>query len=154
MDRLRRFELDLAFVIAPAGEDLEAVPVRTEALHVYAPPAAREVAADAEWALYPSGSHTRQLIDEGLRRLGVTPRVMLESGNPEVLRQVVALGLGWSVLPTAVAEGDVTAGRAARGAQVAARTLLGVRRAGAAPDARVQAFQRLALALPESALPA
>ena len=35
MDRLRRFELDLAFVIAPAGADLEAVPVRTELLHLY-----------------------------------------------------------------------------------------------------------------------
>ncbi len=153
MDRLRRFELDLAFVIAPAGEDLDAVSVRTEALHVYAPPnvtAGATEAADVEWALYPAGSHTRQLIDEGLRRLGILPRVMLESGNPEVLRQVVALGLGWSVLPAAVAEEDVAAGRAVRGDQVAERTLLGVRRVGAPPDARVQAFLRLALALPEA----
>lgn len=155
MDRLRRFELDLAFVIAPAGADLEAVAVRTEPLHIYAPPAweARPApGGEVEWALYPAGSHTRLLIDEGLRRLGITPRVMLESGNPEVLRQVVALGLGASVLPAAVAEDDVTAGRAARGAPVAERTLLGVRRAGAAPDARVQAFLRLALAVPESDL--
>jgi DNA-binding transcriptional LysR family regulator len=151
MHRLRRFELDLAFVIAPAGDDLDALPVRTEALHVYAPPVERDTAAEVEWALYPAGSHTRQLIDEGLRRLGIVPRVMLESGNPEVLRQVVALGLGCSVLPAAVAAEDVAAGRAARGAQVAERTLLGVRRAGAAPDARVQAFLRLALAVPELA---
>jgi len=67
-----------------------------------------------------------------------------------VLRQVVALGLGASVLPAAVAEDDVIAGRAVRGDQVAERTLLGVRRAGAAPDARVEAFVRLALAVPES----
>ena len=64
--------------------------------------------------------------------------------------QVVALGLGWSVLPAAVAEEDVAAGRAVRGDQVAERTLLGVRRVGAPPDARVQAFLRLALALPEA----
>ena len=148
MERLRRFELDLAFVIGPAGDDLETHPVHTEALHIYAPPAARETAAEVEWALYPAGSHTRLLIDDGLRRLGITPRVMLESGNPEVLRQVVALGLGWSVLPVAVASDDVAARRAARGQQVAERTLLGVRRVSAAPDARVEAFLRLALSLP------
>ncbi len=149
MERLRRFELDLAFVIAPAGEDLEALPVRTELLHIYAPanaPGASDDPADAEWALYPSGSHTRSLIDDGLRALGIIPRVTLESGNPEVLRQVVALGLGWSVLPGAVADEDVAAGHATRRERVAERTLLGVRRAGAAPDARVEAFLRLALA--------
>ncbi|MDA0301675.1 MAG: LysR family transcriptional regulator [Chloroflexi bacterium] len=79
MDRLRRFELDLAFVIAPAGADLEAVPVRTELLHLYAPAAVPARTDEVEWALYPAGSHTRLLIDEGLRRLGMTPRVMLES---------------------------------------------------------------------------
>ena len=146
MERLRRFDLDLAFVIAPAGDDLEAHPVRTEALHIYAPPGAPERPVEAEWALYPAGSHTRSLIDDGLRRLGITPRVMLESGNPEVLRQVVALGLGWSVLPAAVAQGDVTALRAVRREQVAERTLLGVRRAGMAADASVEAFLALALA--------
>lgn len=146
MDRLRRFELDLAFVIAPAGDDLVAVPVRTEALHVYGPPGAGPPGEDAAWALYPAGSHTRELIDEGLRRLGMTPRVMLESGNPQVLRQVVALGLGWSVLPEGVASGDLDP--AERGALVAERALLGVRRAGAAADARAEAFLRLALAVP------
>ena len=152
MERLRRFELDLAFVIAPAGEDLDAVPVRTEPLHIYAPASAAGASGapddprDAEWALYPAGSHTRSLIDDGLRALGIVPRVTLESGNPEVLRQVVALGLGWSVLPAAVADEDVEAGHATRRERVAERTLLGVRRAGAAPDARVEAFLRLALA--------
>ncbi|MEI6135920.1 MAG: LysR family transcriptional regulator [Chloroflexota bacterium] len=150
MDRLRRFELDLAFVIGPAGDDLEVHAVHTEALHIYAPLGASESPNEAAWALYPARSHTRSLIDDGLRRLGITPRVMLESSNPEVLRQVVALGLGWSVLPTAVAEGDapVTLGEhrdADRRAQVAERTLLGVRRAGASPDARVEAFLRMAL---------
>ncbi len=146
MERLRRFELDLAFVIGPAADDLDAVPVRTEPLHIYAPPGASDDPSDAEWALYPAGSHTRSLIDHGLRALGIVPRVTLESGNPEVLRQVVALGLGWSVLPGAVADEDVAAGHATRRARVAERTLLGVRRAGAAPDGRVEAFLRLALA--------
>lgn len=147
MERVRRFELDLAFVIAPAAEDLDAWPVQTEALHVYAPAgAAQSPDAGTEWALYPAGSQTRTRVDAGLRSLGITPRVTLESSNPEVLRQVVALGLGWSVLPAAVAEQGTPSLRAARRQQVAERTLLGVRRAGATPDARAEAFLRLALA--------
>lgn len=144
MARLRRFEIDLAFVIGPAGDDLVSQAVRTEPLHIYAPPSAPGPAGSAAWALYPAGSHTRSLIDDGLRRLGITPRVMLESGNPEVLRQVVVLGLGWSVLPAAVAEDAPL--RAERRERVAERTLLGIRRSGAAPDARVEAFLGLALA--------
>ncbi len=131
---------------APATPDLEAQPVLTEALHIYAPAGAEETPDRAEWALYPAGSQTRTQIDEGLRRVGITPRVTLESSNPEVLSQVVALGLGWSVLPAAVAEGGTPSLRAARREQVAERTLLGVRRAGAAPDARAEAFLRLAIA--------
>ena len=44
------------------------------------------------------------LIDAGLRERGIVPRVWLESGNPQVLRQMVLLGFGWSVLPAPVAE--------------------------------------------------
>jgi len=146
MERVRRFELDLAFVVGPATPDLDAVEVQTEQLYVYAPPGAAGGPGEAEWALYPSGSQTRARIDEGLRRLGVTPRVMLESSNPEVLRQVVALGLAWSVLPAAVAEAGGLALAQGRREAVAERTLLGVRRAGAAPDARAEAFLQLALA--------
>ena len=145
MERVRRFELDLAFVVGPAAADLEARVVLTEPLYVYAPPGATERPAAVEWALYPADSQTRVQIDEGLRRLGVTPRVMLESSNPEVLRQVVALGLGWSVLPAAVAEAGGPVFAAGRREAVAERTLLGVRRAGGAPDARAEAFLRLAL---------
>ena len=148
MERVRRFELDLAFVVGPAAADLEGRVVQTEPLYVYAPPGATDTPAAAEWALYPAGSQTRVQIDEGLRRLGVVPRVMLESSNPEVLRQVVALGLGWSVLPVAVAEAGSAVLAAGRRDAVAERTLLGVRRAAGAPDARAEAFLRLALGGP------
>ncbi|MEX2446819.1 MAG: LysR family transcriptional regulator [Dehalococcoidia bacterium] len=145
MERVRRFELDLAFVVAPADEDMVSWPVQVEALHVYAP-AGVDGPPDEEtdWALYPAGSQTRVQIDQGLRRLGIAPRVTLESSNPEVLRQVVALGLAWSVLPAAVVE-DGGAGRATQRERVAERTLVGIRRASAPPDARVDAFLRLAL---------
>lgn len=137
VERLQRYELDLAFVVAPVAGDFDAVEVGREPLHVYAPAEDGREPEDVEWVLYPEGSHTRQQIDEGLARLGIIPRVTLESHNPQVLRQMVELGLGWTVLPPAVA-GD--GGRLRQGRQVALRTLLGVRRKGAPPDPRAEAF--------------
>ena len=147
MRRLRGFELDLVFAVGPPDDDSEGVEVDREPLHLYAPPGAqadpRNPATD--WALYPTGSRTRAAVDEGLARLGIRPRVMLESGNPEVLRQMVVLGLGWSVLPRAVAERG-TGPRLERGAQVGERRLFGIRRWGAPPNPRSDAFLELAAA--------
>jgi len=137
VDRLRRYELDLAFVVGPAPDEFEATEVGREPLFIYSPADDERNPEDAEWVLYPTYSHTRAQIDEGLARLGVVPRVTLESHNPQVLRQMVELGFGWSVLPPAVA-GD--GGRLRQGRQVAVRTLLGLRRRGAAPDPRAEAF--------------
>lgn len=144
--QLRAFEFDLVFAIGPAEADLAGVEVQREPLHVYAPPGAddpQHPPADAEWALYEPGSRTRALIDAGLAGLEIRPRVMLESGNPDVLRQMVVLGLGWSVLPAAVAEGHDAALRGRRGPLVAERALYALWRASAPPHARAQAFLRL-----------
>ena len=76
-----------------------------EPLYVYAPPDTEEAPDQGEWALYPQGRRTRLLIDEsGFALRGLRPRVTLESDNPAVLRQMVALGLCWSVLPAEIAE--------------------------------------------------
>lgn len=141
IDRLRRYELDLAFVVAPVPESLVAVEVGREPLHIYAPAGAPLDPAEAQWVLYSEGSHTRAQIDEGLARLGIVPNVTLESHNPEVLRQMVALGLGWSVLPPAVARDD---DRLVRREAVAERVLLGVRRASSLEDPRATAFLAVA----------
>lgn len=144
VERLRRYDLDLAFVVAPVAAGLDAVEVGREPLHVYAPAGHGGDERDpreAEWVLYPVGSHTRQQIDEGLARLGVVPMVTLESHNPEVLRQMVALGLGWSVLPPAVVGEDP---RLEQREQVAERVLMGVRRPGSVGDPRVDAFLAVA----------
>ena len=147
---LRAFELDVVFAIGPADADLDGVEVLREPLHLYAPPGAVDASAppaDAEWALYEPGSRTRALIDAGLARLGVRPRLSLESANPQVLRQMVELGLGWSVLPPGVAEGDGAhlAGGGRRGPRVAERVLVAMRRASAPADPRVDALLRLAV---------
>jgi DNA-binding transcriptional LysR family regulator len=142
--RLRAFDLDLVFVVGPPDEDLHADEVSREALYLYAPPGQHPDAldADADWVLYPEGSRTRAVINEGLARLGIRARVTLESHNPEVLRQMVALGLGWSVLPLTVAEDEGALG-GGRGPQVAERALVGLRRS--ADNPRAEAFLQLAL---------
>lgn len=143
---LVRFDIDLAFVI----DDDEAKPeivrdrLADEALYMYAPPGDRSDAAKADWVLYPPGSHTRDRIDEGLLARGIDPRVRLESGNPQVLRQMVALGFGWSVLPAAVAEAPPHPLRRKRGGAVAVRTLCVARRRHAPEDPRVDSFLALA----------
>ena len=143
LDRLRHFDLDLAFVVGPADSDLWSVEVEREPLVLYSPRGSPGDPAGSDCVLYPRGQRTRGLIDAGLAALGIEPRVTLESHNPEVLRQMVALGLGWSVLPPSIVEraGDALA----RGPLIAERILVGVRRADAPSHARRDAFLELAL---------
>lgn len=152
--RLRSFDLDLVFVVAsPEDGDLRADEVLREPLHVYGPPGARTPLPPpgAEWVLYPAGSRTRAAIDAGLASIEVHPRIALESHNPEVLRQMAALGLGWTVLPLPVAQVEAGRGggdrgrgglRLRQGPLVAERSLVGVRRRAENP--RVEAFLDLA----------
>jgi DNA-binding transcriptional LysR family regulator len=142
--RLDAFEIDLAFVVGPIEGDYHAAEVRREPLYLYAPRGVRGRPEDGEWALYPAGRQTRGLIDEGLVRLGIRPEVTLESDNPEILRQMVALGLAWSVLPADVAERASPRLRRYLDEPVAARSLLAVRRPQAGRDVRAEAFLRLA----------
>jgi DNA-binding transcriptional LysR family regulator len=143
--RLRAFELDLVFAVGPPDEDLLAEQVSREALYLYAPPgrSAEVLPADADWVLYPVGSRTRATIDRGLAALGIRPRVTLESHNPEVLRQMVTLGLGWSVLPLGVAEDSRTPTIERRHEPVAERSLVGMRRTNDNP--RAEAFLTMAV---------
>jgi DNA-binding transcriptional LysR family regulator len=103
LDGLRSGELDAAVCVVPSasapGVDVE--PLLDEALVVVAPAATTIDAPDSwgPWVLFPTGSHTRHRIDERLRELGAPRRVVAESHQPEVIVQMVALGLGWAVLP-------------------------------------------------------
>ena len=100
--------LDLAVCVAPP-RPLPGIVVQmlqTERLAVYAPPG-RTIGTPSTWGpwvLYPSGSHTRQVVVTELRRLGAPIDVVAESHQPEVLREMVRLGAGWTVLPSAQAE--------------------------------------------------
>ena len=163
-DALRRFrqqrpEVEFRLTVAPSGAlladlaqgaldvvvcveapsplaGLTVAPVRTDELAVYAPPSAVRGAPSTwgPWVTFPAGSHTRSLIDGSLRRLGAPFDVVAESHQPEVLREMVTLGLGWTVLPT------VQAGRLRPVRSLTTRTLVVARRAAAAPNAATDAL--------------
>ena len=101
--------LDLAVCVAPP-EPLRGVSTEvllTEDLAVYAPDGRRRPGPSAgwgPWVLFPRGAHTRVVAEAALRRRGAPLEVVAESHQPEVLCEMVRLGLGWSVLPVVQAE--------------------------------------------------
>ena len=113
LSMLDDYQVDLAFVVGPAGARYNSKPITVERMHVYSlaedPPVTPRNTDGYEpapegWALYPPGSRTRLLIDQGLAQLGVRPEVALESAHPTVLRQMAVLGYARTVLPRQVAE--------------------------------------------------
>lgn len=129
-------ELDLVVCVEPptpsAGIDTE--PLFDEQLAVYAPPGTTPgpPASWGPWVVFPEGSHTRRLVVAQLARLGAPLEIVGESHQPEVLREMVRLRLGWTVLPTSQAEvGDrpLTGGR-----PLDSRPLVLARRSGTIDD--------------------
>ena len=128
--------LDLAVCVEPpeSVRGVRAEPLLSEDLSVYAPDGRRQPGPGAgwgPWVLFPRGAHTRAVAETALRRRGAPLDVVAESHQPEVLCEMVRLGLGWSVLPAVQAEwGD----RPLTGCGVLARRrLVTARRSGAAP---------------------
>lgn len=126
LDGVRSGELDLAVCVEPPDtvDDLDVVSLLTEPLGVYAPPGTSPTTRVADWGpwvLFPEGSHTRRQVEAALAAVGATVDVAAESHQPDVLREMVQLGLGWTVLPRS--QVDVTAGGLGAGL-VAGRELL------------------------------
>ena len=145
-DRLLRYELDLAFAVGPPVPGLIGEQLGTEELRIYARRGEGRADVDpsgVEWALPPEGSRTRALIDSGLSERGIEPFVTLTSQNPDVLRQVAAVGPVWTVLPEAVGGPDPDLADVL-GEPVAHRPLVMLRRESAPHDARVESLSRLA----------
>lgn len=108
LGRLERSEIDVAVCVDPEGAGpFDATPLLRDDLAVYAPPGADTAVPPAQWGpwlLFPASSRTRTAIDRRLREIGAPAVVEMESHQPEVLVEMVRLGLGWTVLPTAQAE--------------------------------------------------
>ena len=60
---------------------------------------------------YPAGSVTRAAIDRALEGVGATPAVDMEMGNPEAMKRLVEVGIGFSVLPERLVRDEVRRGR-------------------------------------------
>jgi DNA-binding transcriptional LysR family regulator len=133
--------LDVVVCVAPAvlPEAVTATRLLDEDLAVYAPPDG-SARAWGPWVTYPVGSQTRTLVLDALARAGRSVTVVAESHQPEVLTQMVALGLGWSVLPEAQVQRSGVELRRVRDEPFLQRTLLVARRADGPADPTVDAL--------------
>jgi len=144
-------ELDLAVVVGPnpviarLGRRLEVTALFDESIYIYpavgaAGSAPRRVAPAnwGPWVTYPAGSQSRELIAAALARRGATMDVVAESSNPDVLRQMVRLGVGWCALPQGVAENGASPLLRLPGAALAHRCIVAIRRADALPNASAE----------------
>ncbi len=55
--------------------------------------------ASAPFLLYPHGSNMRDMIDGYLSGMGITPHVIMEADDTEVIKRLVESGFGYSILP-------------------------------------------------------
>jgi len=91
------------------------------------------------WVTFPSDSHTRQLIVSALTELGARTVIAAESHQPDVLVQMVRLGLGWTALPAAFPSSGAPSNFAAVvvGPDLVERVLVLARRADSISDPAV-----------------
>ena len=133
LDDLSGAALDLVVCVAPPRpiEGVTVVDLLTEPLRAYGPPDAdptTPTSAWGPWVTFPEGSHTRHIIAAGLAALGAPFDVVAQSHQPDVLRKMVGLGLGWTVLPVAQAEAGTDPLIPVRTRAVAERRLVLARR--------------------------
>ena len=105
----RRFDLGLISLPVPE-ENLRIIPLFDEELLILRP-SARKVhggpirsmrAADlarVPFLLYPRGSVLRVRIDRFFKDIDVTPHVVMEADDTEVIKRLVESGFGYSILP-------------------------------------------------------
>jgi DNA-binding transcriptional LysR family regulator len=105
---LRQAQFDLVLGTLPIQEpDLTAEPLWQERLYLVLPKDVQDrslpdTLARQPFIAYPRGSTTRSLIDNAFTRLQLAPRPVMEIGRPAIMAQLVASGLGVSVLPESV----------------------------------------------------
>ncbi|HKY64859.1 MAG TPA: LysR family transcriptional regulator [Acidimicrobiales bacterium] len=146
LELLRRAELDLVVCVEPPGlvESLVTTPLTSEPLFVHAPDRRaldRPPREWGPWVTFPTGAHTRLVIQQALRRVGAGFDVVAESHQPAVLREMVRVGLGWTVLPPAAGRRSDTGH--AMGQPIADRRLVVARRAEAAPNPAGEALEQV-----------
>jgi DNA-binding transcriptional LysR family regulator len=107
--QLRAGTVDVAFLTLPIDDpSLESMPVVREELLLVMPPdhplarKRRVLARDLvrqPFVLFEPGSNTRQAIDDFLAEAKVEPRIVLETENVEIIKALVRIGMGLTVIP-------------------------------------------------------
>ena len=142
-------DVDLRLTVAPSGILIDGLVSGDLDLIVCVEPVTTPPHRWGPWVTFPAGSHTRAVISTGLAAVGAPFEVVAESNQPEVLREMVRLGLGWTVLPPVGNTVGTGAMVPARSEPVAQRRLVVGRRAGAPADPAADALAAV-LTGPES----
>lgn len=79
--------------------------------------------AEADWILRETGSGTRGVFEQAMRARGVPPKVRMELGQHEAIKQAVRAGLGLGCLSRLSVAGELE-----RGELIALETPLRLRR--------------------------
>jgi DNA-binding transcriptional LysR family regulator len=61
--------------------------------------------------LFESGSNTRRVVDEFFVKEGIQPRIVMETENVEILKAMVKIGLGITIIPYQAVAADVRSRR-------------------------------------------
>lgn len=109
IDSVRTGRVDVAFTAVGAmPDDLETITVRNERIvaavgpgHVLDGRRSIRLADLLEHRLIsmPRGSGLRAILDDACARIGLTPTIAYEAGNPLVACQLAAVGLGVAIVP-------------------------------------------------------
>jgi DNA-binding transcriptional LysR family regulator len=118
---IRNHEVDLALLTLPiVAKDMEVVPVLKEEMVVVTArghPLSRERTIDPPrlgrypWILYEAGSNTRKILEQFFREEEIQVDVAMETENVEIIKAMVAAGLGITLIPYAAIAKDVRHGR-------------------------------------------
>ncbi len=146
MNQLVNGALDVAVVVRPSEQPvgINWVEILEEPLAVYAP-TGQDVGEPVTWGPWVSfnpSSHTRRLIADAVADVGASFHVVAESNQPDVLREMVRLGMGWTVLPVIQAETGPNPLVRARPTPLLNRILVAATRRGAVTNPLVDALVR------------
>ncbi len=139
-------EIALAVVVEPPADlpGVQLTPLIAEPLSVYAPPGAGGPPKQwGPWVSFPETSHTRHHIARALAEIGSSFEVIGQSHQPEVLRRMVQLGMGWTVLPRIQAESEPMPLTAIRRQPLVRRRLVLARRVDSPADPAADALTAL-----------
>jgi DNA-binding transcriptional LysR family regulator len=118
--RVKSRQADLALLTLPVEDPaLTSVPVLREELMLLMPanhplsektPVPVEALVGQPFIMFEAGSNTRRTVDEFFTREQIRPRVVAETENVEIIKSMVASGLGVSLVPILTVERETQGG--------------------------------------------